>query len=212
MIKNLFRIVIILIAAYAVSWVSTEYDTGKPKPQTFIIKNTKVKKIITSKSNFDSSKIICDRFSLKAELKDSKLLFSIDTDLPDYTNVIVTVGRIYKQKRVNDTLGLGQLDYDLDYFYKKSNIKNWRNPVTINIDNKKWKKDLEAFRDKMHNEGIIFSISSIDSNIIISATVHTKQDNPRFGFENEHLSGSKVNKNGLNTIVAEKVIPFSINK
>lgn len=130
--------------------------------------------------------VVCDKFELKTKLQDSVLELSVDTDLPDDTEVFVSVYRTYRQKGDPD-------EYSIDYFAEKSTIEKWKSKHKISIDNKKWKSDLKAHQKQMDKLGLGFDVGSINKKVIAATViVPIRQSNPEFGKRNSKLTGKAV--------------------
>ena len=135
------------------------------------------------------SGVISDRFELLWELHGTDLQLSIDTALPDSTEVRVLVDRRYFEVGSDSA-------YSRDYFSERSHISEWRTPRSISVDPEAWKADLLAFQTKMARLGahVAFEVDRIDDVIGVSAVVQVKQ----------------AGGNNWNTIKAEKDIPMPL--
>ena len=71
--------------------------------------------------------VVANRLVLQSNMDGRDLLLAIDTDLPDETEVIVSVGRIYHEVG-SDTA------YSRDYFSDRGSLSEWRKPRRIPID------------------------------------------------------------------------------
>ncbi|MCK4663872.1 MAG: hypothetical protein KAT68_13470 [Bacteroidales bacterium] len=156
------------------------------------INNIKQKRVVTK-----DEKIICDKFNLKADLKNNILSLNIDSDLPDFASIIVSISRSYWEENKTD-------EYPIDYFYEKSNLKKWRNTQNIVLNNSQWKIKLKERKEIMKKIGELnFKISKISDNISIDVTVHANQPNSKFGDRNINLTGKEVIKENINFIRKE---------
>jgi hypothetical protein len=135
------------------------------------------------------TQIVANQFEIRHELMGSTLTFWLETDLPDDTNVMVSVWRLYTEAGGVET-------YTVDYFDEKSKIGKWRQEQTVEIDNVKWKRELEARRQGLARAGEPFTVAAIDDHIEVGFTVPVNQENPRFGRMNENLVGSVVTQSG----------------
>ena len=143
------------------------------------------------------SSVVSDRFALQAEMDGTDLLLAIDTDLPDTTELMVSVGRIYYEVG-NDSA------YSREYFAGRGRVLDWRRPRRILIDDEAWKADLKAHQARMAEMGsfMAFEIDRIEGEIQVSAVVHINQPDPRFGGRgNPNLSGRAVNQSGKRNLI-----------
>ena len=67
--------------------------------------------------------VVCNRFEALAKRTGDTLTLSLDTDLPDFTDVMVSVSRAYYKRG-------SSVEYPLDYFQEKSSVGKWREPRT----------------------------------------------------------------------------------
>lgn len=147
--------------------------------------------------------LVATVFDLKWELDGDNLLLSIDTDLPDESEVNVTVNRLYYESG-NPTA------YGRDYFTESSVISRWRDPRQISIDDDAWKADLKSHQDEMAkiSRDLVFDIGSISDEIGVRAVVHANQPDRRFGGRgNPKLTGPVVSGDrGFKTVSAAESI------
>ena len=148
--------------------------------------------------------VVANRFVLQSNMDGRDLLLAIDTDLPDETEVIVSVGRIYHEVG-SDTA------YSRDYFSERGSLSEWRKPRRIPIDDDAWTTDLLAHQDKMADlsDELAFEIANIESQVFIRAVVHMNQPDPRFGGGGSpNLSGAAVSqvagRNDRNVVEVEQ--------
>lgn len=144
-------------------------------------------------SSTNETKIVCDKFKLVTKFTGSTLDFSIDTDLPDNTVVIVTVSRSYLEKGNSDT-------YSVDYFSETSTIGKWKSNQSISIASEKWKMALKAKQEEMSKIGLGFDVASISNKIEVRMVVPINQPDPKFGNRNQNLTGKAVKTNDIRVI------------
>jgi hypothetical protein len=147
--------------------------------------------------------IIANRFTTNAEFDNGQLNLSVETDLPDFAEVNVTVSRTYKEKG-------NASNYSIEYFTDTATVAKWRSPQTVQVDNAQWKRDLTSKQKEMSRIGLGFDVAWISDDIEVRMVVPLNQSNPRFGKRNEHLSGSAVRKDGLKVIRDEVSISYPI--
>jgi len=145
---------------------------------------------------------------LHTSLKDNTISISIDSDLPDFTNIIISISRSYWKKGETD-------EYPINYFSEKSNLKKWKKTKNIMLDKTKWKAKLKEREDTMISMGELdFQISRISDSISVHATVHVRQSNSAFGENNINLVGKEVKIRNIHFVRKEKdfFYPLSINE
>ena len=138
-----------------------------------------------TKTKSENEKIKCDTFDVKSHLQNDELLVSLDTDYPDYAEIMVSVYRIFYE--------IGESsEYSRNYFEEKSTVGNWRKQRRISVAHAKWLADLEAHRREMNRLGIGFTVDRIDDDIEISMVLPINQEDERFGHRNSNLVGKAV--------------------
>ena len=155
-----------------------------------------------------SKKITCDKFTLHTSLKDNTLYISIESDLPDFTNIILSISRSYLKEGETEK-------YPINYFSEKSNLKKWKKIQNILLDNTKWKTKLKERKDTMISMGELdFQVSRISDSISVDATVHVRQSYSAFGKNNINLVGKEVKIENIHVVRKKKEIiyPLSINE
>ena len=147
-----------------------------------------------------SKKITCDKFIVNTELQNDKLLLSIDSDLPYFTDIIVSVSRSYWEKGKPNEYSL---EYSLEELnkntYKKATLAIWKNPQIILFDKNNWIAKLKSNQKSMNYHN---SLNNISDSITVKVEILMKQSNPKFGENNINLIGDEASNN--NTI--QKVI------
>jgi len=133
----------------------------------------------------ESKKIICNKFKLVINVESSKLKIRIDSDLPDNTDVFVTISRTYLEKGNSSK-------YSIDYFDEKGKLKKFRESRNIILDNNKWRKDLKKKQLEMSKIGMGFKVASISKDVEVSAVVPLYQTDKKFGKRNANLIGTAV--------------------
>ena len=144
-------------------------------------------------SSTNETQIVCDKFKLVTKVTGSTLDFSIDTDLPDNTSVIVSVSRSYLEKGNPDT-------YSEDYFSETSTIGKWKSKQSISIASEKWKMALKVKQQEMSKIGLGFDVASISNKIEVRMVVPINQPDPKFGNGNKNLTGKAVPTKGIRAI------------
>lgn len=143
-----------------------------------------------------STSIICDKFIIKWDIKGENLNFWLDTDLPNETDIMVSVSRDYWEKGSPGT-------YSVDYFSEKSTVGKYRTQKQISVEDKVWKDALKSKQNKMSGFGLGFEVGKIGKEIEVSFIVPIRQSSSRFGEKNINLDGKAVTKTGLRIVKDE---------
>jgi hypothetical protein len=202
-------IIAIVLLAFGYRLYTKHYQ--KPKPSKPIqINPQQHRKVIPQTSPKKEAiradtKIICNRFSVRAALKGNALTLSLDTDLPDNTGLGVTASRVYYEKGKPSA-------YSVAYFYEnKTTVADWRTEKTIVLDNEKWSSDLRAKQKKLAKINMGFDVEKISDNIKIRMTVPYPQQDPRFGKDLENVVGDAVTIKWKEKHISEKIeLPYSM--
>ncbi len=166
--------------------------------------------VLNSAAGLAEDGVVCDRFQIRWALEGRDLLLSIDTDLPDYAKITVTVSRLYHE------LGTANA-YGRDYFGVRSDpVSRWREPRRIKLDDQAWSDDLEAHQARMAKLGadFAFRIDRIEDDIKIRAVLPVRQDHSAFGGRgNPGLSGAATTtRSDIGVFVeAERRVPFPMD-
>ena len=137
---------------------------------------------------------VCNRFELRTQVTQSGLDVSLETDLPDETEIKVWIHRNYFQDGKGLIQGNEDEAYAIDYFNMTANVAGWKNPKSIKISDTAWMTEL---RQKQHE--LKFGIRSIEQDINVSVFV------PVSILKNMEISGLAVRTNefGFKTIGME---------
>ena len=151
-----------------------------------------------------NSKVFCNRFNINTILKGRELEFWLNTDLPDNTFVMVSVSRRYW---IKGSLGT----YSGSYYGKSIFVYELRKPVTVILDDKQWRRQVEEKHKQIDPSGEPLQVSKISDEVELKLVVPINQDNSAFGPRNVNLEGTMVTaEQGFNIIRKEKmfIIPF----
>ncbi|MDA2928062.1 hypothetical protein MYX78_12680 [Acidobacteria bacterium AH-259-G07] len=148
----------------------------------------------TQAAQQNREQIVCDKFDPLVRTSGDKLELSLETDLPDFTNMMVSVSRSYKERGSDD-------NYPIDYFSQESTVGEWRKPHSIDISDNRWVRAYREQTDRLKRAGIWSGLAGVSDSIEISLTVPVNQPNPAFGKRNENLTGKKVRSSGNLRIV-----------
>lgn len=149
------------------------------------------------------SQVTANVFDVKTSLENSDLAISIDTDLPNDTELMISVARSYWEEG-------SSTEYSINYFSEKSTVQKWKSKQSITINNKKWESDLNDKQEKLAGTDLGFNIGKISDSIRVSAVIPVNQNNPKFGDGNSKLSGEVVNTDGMRTIDEEVAIFYPL--
>ncbi len=150
------------------------------------------------------SGVVADRFEVKHRLDGKTLYLTLDTDLPDFPDVFVSVNRDYRQKG-------RRVGYAIEYFQEASSVGKWRAERAIPLDNPAWKKKLEEEQERMKKQLTPFTVESINEEITINFTIPAKQSDKRMGDQNSKLKGKAVTKASIPIILNEVKIRFPLD-
>ena len=151
-----------------------------------------------------NSKVFCNRFNINTILKGKELEFWLNTDLPDNTLVMVSVSRRYW---IKGSLGT----YSGSYYGKSIFVYELRKPVTVILDDKQWRRQVEEKHKQIDPSGEPLQVSKISNEVELKLVVPINQDNSAFGPRNVNLEGTMVTaEQGFKIIRKEKmfIIPF----
>jgi len=143
-----------------------------------------------------SKTITCNMFDVNWNIKGNTLTFSLSTDLPDDTDIMVSVSRGYLEKG-------DSYEYAINYFSEKSTVNKYHSNHSVTIDDDVWEAELKAFQDKMAGVGFGFEVAKVSEEIGINFLVPINQSNPLYGDKNINLDGNVVSTSGLRTISKE---------
>lgn len=157
-----------------------------------------------------SDGIRCDQFELRAEFEPNgtdtlrRLRVSIETDLPDNTNLMVSVRRTFRKSASGD-------EYSIDYLDEKSTVAAWRESKVIELDQSKWQAKLDERRSTLQRLGESFNILDLNRSVTVSFVVPVNQSDKRFGLRNANLSGAAVEtSSGLRVVRRESNLEWPV--
>jgi hypothetical protein len=129
--------------------------------------------------------VVADQFQVGQSLAGDTLTLWVETDLPDATELMVSVARGWYP--AGDTR-----DYSHPYFEESSTVGKWRAPRRVVLDESGWRNGLDEKQRILARAGDPFTVRDIGDSVEISFVVPVNQDDPRFGSRNEHLTGRAV--------------------
>jgi hypothetical protein len=150
------------------------------------------------------SKVFCNKFNVNTILKGKELEFWLNSDLPDDTIVMVSVSRRYWIKASSGT-------YSGSYYGKRILVQELRKPLTVILDDNKWRRQIEKKHKQIEPNGEPLQVSKISDEVELKLIVPVNQDNPAFGPRNVNLEGPMVTtEQDFRIIRKEKmfIIPF----
>ena len=111
--------------------------------------------VLLATSVVGGEKIRCDEFDVRATLDGDRVTVSLNSDCPDFSEIMVSVSRTYYQKG-SDTA------YSHSYFHEKSTVGNWRQQKQVSVIHSKWINSLENHRKKMNRLGLGYAVDRVD--------------------------------------------------
>lgn len=185
-----FKAIIILVSVVFMYSCST--DKANKKPNNEVAPTLK-------------NQIVCDTFEITTDMTEKGLSLSLNTDLPDFSEIMVSVSRSYFEKG-NDS------PFSLEYFSEKSTVGQWRVSKNITLNNATWKSELEDKQKEMAKLNLGFEVDKISEQIDVRMVLPVRQKNPIFGEDNQNLIGKAVKMSGsLKISESEKHIDFSLS-
>jgi len=139
-----------------------------------------------------------DEFAIVHSLQGDTLTVSVDTDLPDFTDVMVSVSRSYFEKNSTD-------EFSRNYFEEKGTVGRWRQPRQVKVSHDTFKASLQEQQRKTAQAGIGGQLDRIESDVVIGFTVPMFQSNAAFGNRNSNLTGAATTTSGNGRIVRAEV-------
>lgn len=143
-------------------------------------------------------------FKIEYYNQDSILFLKLNTDLPDYTDIMVSVSRVYWKKGNTSK-------YSIEYYNEKSKVSTWREYQSVSISSSIWRDKLKNKQNEMSRIGIDLDVERISNDIVISIVVPINQNSSKFGDKNSNLKGTKVHQTGLRIIEDEVTLIYPLN-
>ena len=153
-------------------------------------------------------KIVCNQFELEVVLVGDTLVVSLDTDLPDATDVIIQLSRAYERKYPT-----GEKEVSVaNHYRKESTVSEWRTARRILINTERWRAGIKKQQRRDEKAALgRFKVENVSDQIKFKMTVPANQSDPRFGKGNRNLVGKAVTKTTSGRIVgAEATFNFPI--
>lgn len=154
--------------------------------------------------------IRCDQFDIAAVFQSTaigntrRVEVSITTDLPDNTNLMVSIGRSFLNSADNER-------YSIDYLEEKSTVAKWRAGRVVELDQSKWQAKLEDKRATLRKFGEKLTVKDLDTAVTIDFIVPVNQSDKRFGVRNANLSGAVVEvSDGLRVVDRESRLEWPV--
>lgn len=139
-------------------------------------------------------RLVTDTFEIDHEWRADTLLLSLRTDLPDNTDLMVSVDRYYWRDAMSDT-------YSIPYLTADSHVGAWEDETRrVLINDNFWRDSLTAHQRQMARIEMPFKVREIGDSIHIDFVVPVVQDDPRFGERNADLVGAAVDTAGLRVV------------
>ena len=142
--------------------------------------------------------IFCNRFVVTHTLRGHTLELGLQTDLPEDTELLVTVSRDF----IN-----GKVTYAENYLFgrHRSKVADWKVPVEVDLDERQW---LLQFADRKRDFKSIdawYPPAKISDAVVVTFQTLTNQPDRRFGHRNANLRGAWVTTETSGTIVTRFV-------
>jgi hypothetical protein len=147
--------------------------------------------------------ITCDRFEPSASLRGDQLLVLLDTDLPDWTQIMVSVSRSYWAGNPSE-------EYPIDYLEADATVAEWRKPRSVSVDNTAWRRKLDERLRMLALAGQPKKVTKIDSDVAVSFTVPINQPDSRFGIRNSNLIGKRIEIKGIRVVRGELKVKYPV--
>lgn len=151
-------------------------------------------------SSASSNKTISNTFEIITQIKFQEPFISINTDLPDSTEIHLAVSRIYEEKNNGN-------NRKISYFSKNTTVGKWKELKKVDINNKKWKSKLYKRYEKSNETGISDKVRSVSQFIIVTAKIIPNQ----FGENNSNLSGKAIYGSKVNRVDDRAKLYYMIN-
>lgn len=157
-----------------------------------------------------SDVIRCDQFEVLTECEPNgtdtirRTRVSIKTDLPDSTNLMVSIGRTFRNSADNE-------EYSVDYLEEKSTVADWRAGKILELDQTKWQAQLDEKRSTFRKLGEKLEVVDLSSAVIVSFVVPVNQSDKRFGLRNvNHVGLAVVNSSELRIVRRESKLEWPV--
>jgi len=150
--------------------------------------------------------VTCNVFNVRAQYANQEVVFSLETDLPPNTEIIVDVSRSYLQRGSTD-------EYPISYFDGKMSVSELGAPNKVQVNDAEWERKLKDRQVLLSKIGEPIVVERVYEVIELNLVVPVNQKNPAFGDLNCNLVGTKVERDGrLRIIRYEKTFPAPFNK
>jgi hypothetical protein len=163
-----------------------------------------VASLLLANSPTGAAELRCDRFEVKAALDGSELTAFLDTDCPDFAEIMVSVSRSYYQDGSDE-------EYAHSYYTEKGTVGKWREPRRISVAHSEWARILEAHQKKMSRVGMGYNVERVEDELEMSIVLPVNQSDTRFGARNENLLGDAVKQKGLRIVESRVTIPYPLS-
>lgn len=138
-----------------------------------------------------------DKFEIKHSLAGHELALSLDTDLPDVTDVMVSVSRSFFEKGSKD-------EYVVSYMEEKSTVGSWRSPRKVSVYDEIFNDKLQERLEQASRAGIGKPLDQVADEVKVTFTVPAFQSSRLFDERNGNLIGKVVTTAYNNKIVMQE--------
>ena len=142
------------------------------------------------------AQVQCNMFKVHAALNGHTLTVSLETDLPDEAELMMSVDR--------SRWDVGESEeYSLPYFSERTTVRDWRRPRELDVRDEIWHRALSKNQTMLASAGMPYTVREIDDHIEIDFVLPINQTDPRFGKGNKDLTGTQVESTGIRVIQSE---------
>ena len=154
------------------------------------------------------AQVVCGKFDATVTISDHVVSLSLETDLPDDTNISISITRDYYQSGSRES-------YSEYYFSGTVNAIGVSQVRQVNFQDEVWFNALQKRKDIMARIGGPFREQRIAQYITVQFLVPVNQDNEMFGSRNANLEGCDAKSErpgGLKIIESITRIPLAIKE
>ncbi|HEY0552782.1 MAG TPA: hypothetical protein VGG20_00840 [Thermoanaerobaculia bacterium] len=173
-------------------------DVGRPGPMQSVIEfnanafpERQPPETKSATSAESQKRIICNKFQIKVKEEGTHLFISLDTDLPENTQVMVTMGRDYKA-----TMNGKSDTYTEAYLDTSSTVSEWRAVHRVDIQDSMFRTALADTLERSRAMHTNMKVGKISATIDVQFIVPINQANANFGKGNANLGGAVVVQKG----------------
>ena len=149
-------------------------------------------------------RVMCNKFKIVAAIQDSLVTCSLDTDLPDEAEVVVSIKRTYSKKG-------SPIKYSIPYYTQRSTVDAWRTANLVRLNEEEWKEKLHAVQKETSGSDTNSKINYPAPSITVSAIVPISQSfDSLLGKNNYKLTGTAVKGKHIKTLEDKLKISYPL--